>query len=107
MEEQSNDTSAAVRPTSHFGDFPSLDDPIDRPDTQPEADPEEASIYTVSRSAGWEHIKEYIAELQKELDQMVLILMEQGASFEEIGQKTLVKEVTKAYLQRILDKVET
>lgn len=99
----------AMRP-SGFGagaDFSSLGDPIEKKEEKPEVDPEEGALYAISKSEGWELIEGYIADLKSELDQLVLNAISEGASFEEIGQKTTVKELAKAYLDKVLDKVET
>lgn len=101
------DNNQAFRP-DNSGIFPSLQDPNLNPkeEVREPNDPEEEALAFISDSGGWKVLNDYIYSLIEELDGQVLELMAGGASFEEIGQKTAVKEVVKSYLMRIVEKVE-
>jgi len=60
----------------------------------------------LSNTDGWAHVKKYIEAIVSELDGSVLSAMQHGASYEDIGRKTAVKEVTKDVLNRIVRLVE-
>ena len=49
---------------------------------------------------------EYTNDLKTTLDKILHTSMEGGASFEEIGQKTLVVTLAKSYLDQVIEKVE-
>jgi hypothetical protein len=67
----------------------------------------QAEIAFVAKQGGWSHIKKYIESMVIELDATVLAAMQAGASFEEIGRRTAVKEVAKDVLSRVLQYVES
>ena len=102
-----DNNQTALHPNS-FGGFGSMpQSPIETPDpVVPQADDEEMAINFVSHQAGWKLIEEYIDSLIAELDSVVDQLMASGASFSEIGQKTAVGAVAKAYLNRVKGKVQ-
>ena len=60
---------------------------------------EEQQLARISRSGGWKVLKEYMEELNE-------AAVEGGASFEQLGQNTLVITQTKGVLKKILNKVE-
>ena len=60
----------------------------------------------LSDLAGWKVLKEYIGDLKSSLDTLLSNAMEGGASYEEIGQKTIVTTLTKSYLNRVVERVE-
>lgn len=72
--------------------------------TQGELDQE--ALHFLSETAGWKHLKNYIEAIVVDLDATVLNAMANGASFEDIGRKTAVKEVTKDVLKRIVGYVD-
>lgn len=95
--------NGAAKP-NFFTDFPSLGDQGQKPENK-QADPEDAELAFVALTPGWQQIETFINDLEAELDGMITTLLANGASFEEIGQKTAVKEVTKMYLERVKEKV--
>lgn len=96
--------SSAIKPD--FTDFASLEQSqLERDEEVVETHPIDQALYNVSLTHDWAVLDAYIGELQMELDEMVRNLMAKGASFEEIGQKTMVKELAKEYLQRIRDRI--
>lgn len=68
-------------------------------------------LNTLGLSKGWKVLVEYIEAIEEELDKSVLTAEETGASFDEIGQRTVVKDlckyVTKRIKQRVSDSVES
>lgn len=67
---------------------------------------QQEALAHVSQTEGWKHIKNYIEAIVADLDISVIAAMEHGASYEDIGRKTAVKEVTKDVLNRIIRLVE-
>ena len=67
---------------------------------------EEKVLSDLSSQAGWKVLKEYIGELKTGLDKLLASAMESGASYEEIGQKTIVVTLTKSYLDQVVERVE-
>lgn len=99
------DSQQATRP-NFYSDFTSLHDPLEQKTEQrEELNPEESSLYALSLNEGWRILNEYILQLEKELDEIPTKLLNEHASFEEIGQKTAVGAVTKAYLERVRARV--
>lgn len=66
---------------------------------------QEALSY-LSQIEGWGHVKKYIEAIVADLDSSVIEAMSKGASYEDIGRKTAVKEVTKDVLNRIVRLVD-
>lgn len=94
--------SNAVR-SDHFGDFRAL---IHKAD---EATPEiadETRLGTLGQSEGWLLLKDYINDLKDSLDQAYKTAMESGMSYEEIGRRTIIAQLTKEYLDKVVEKVE-
>ncbi len=92
--------SQALRP-NNFNGLSSLEE---QADIQAVKDDEESLAY-VARSRGWDLILEEMEQIEKEMDEMVIASMGE-ADFEEIGKRTLVKELAKNAIQRIKRKVE-
>jgi len=91
----------ALRPTSHFEEFASIGE--EQPEeTKSKLEDEQKALAHLSKLKGWKLIKEYVERINEELDDMVRLAMSNGASFEEIGKKTLVKELTKDVTRRII-----
>lgn len=95
----------ALRPSNIFTEFSSLDKDESEKDIEIIKDEDEKLAHT-ARTEGWELIKEIANEQIAFLDKMVISSMEMGASFEDIGKKTAVKEITKDVLNRIISRVE-
>ena len=68
--------------------------------------PDDQAIHDMGATKGWELLNGYIDSLKRDLDDLIKGLMEQGASYEVIGQKTIVKELCKEMLERIQQKVQ-
>lgn len=67
---------------------------------------EEKALSDLSYTAGWKVLEEYIELLKETVDNLLKRTMESGASFDEIGQKTIVVTLVKSYLDQILEKVD-
>jgi len=74
-------------------------------DSQPIELKEEQVLADLADLAGWKVLKEYIGDLKDQLDKLMATAMESGASYEEIGQKTIVTTLTKSYLDLVIERV--
>ena len=66
---------------------------------------EEQMLYGLSQTAGWNIIVKYIDELKSDMDKMNDKAIESGAGYEEIGKNTLVINLAKGVINRIVNKV--
>lgn len=73
---------------------------------KPGKDPEQDALNSLAMQNGWIVLKKYIERIMTELDDMTRTQMTQGVSFEEIGRSTIIKEITKDVLRRIINHVE-
>ena len=71
----------------------------------PGKDPDQEKLKSLSDHSGWQVLKAYIERIMEELDNLTKTQMEQGVPFEEIGRSTVVKEITKDALRRIITRV--
>lgn len=94
----------AVRP-SFYQDFQTKVDEVVEKDDEKE-DKEQAALAYITHYRGWELLKEYKARLEEYLDTMVSEAMSQGLSVTEIGERTMVKELSKYVLNSLIDKAE-
>jgi len=92
----------AIKPNyfNEFANVKALQEDIDK------KDPEQQALFSLSGHNGWSVLKKYIERIMEELDELTRTQMEKGASFEEIGKSTIVREITKAVLKRIITRVE-
>jgi len=67
---------------------------------------EEQQLAAMSRTGGWRILREFVETIKEEMDQLNEVAVEKGASFEQIGQNTLVITQTKGVLKKIINKVE-
>ena len=67
---------------------------------------EERHLYHISQTAGWRILEEFIQEQIDGLDQINEKAMEVGQNFEEIGKNTIVANLAKGVIKRILNKVQ-
>lgn len=81
--------------------------PIKQEKTQTVSVPtdEEQMLYGLSQTAGWNIIVKYIDELKSDMDKMNDKAIESGAGYEEIGKNTLVINLAKGVINRIVNKV--
>lgn len=91
----------ALRPTSFQ---PLASEPEQEPIEKVEV--EEEALAHVGRTNGWDILTKYMDEVLEELDQMVMVALSEAKDFEQIGQRYVVKELTKDAVNRIKSKVE-
>lgn len=62
-------------------------------------------IYGMSQTAGWAIFAEEVQELISQLDQVNDHAIESGASYEEIGKNSVIVNLAKGIIRRMMDKV--
>jgi hypothetical protein len=68
-------------------------------------DDQDIHLHSLSNHAGWKILNEYIDSLKEGLENINKLKIESGASFEEIGQNSIVISLTKDYLTLVQQKV--
>ncbi len=68
--------------------------------------PDDQAIYALSQTRGWELLKAYIDSLKENLKSFQKEAMASGMSWEEIGKRTLLIELTNDTLDQIITKVD-
>lgn len=96
--------NTSIKP-DYFKDFREAQIPKEAV-TADQAEKEEQLMADLSQTGAWNYLKKYILDLNDVLDSLVKASMENGASYEEIGQKTIVSELAKSFLLRVVEKVE-
>jgi len=91
----------AIKP-DYFKDLREVKKEVEKPIQEKE----EIALADMSELAGWKVLHEYITDLQESLDALLSAAMTNGASYEELGQKTIVTTLTKSYLDQVIQKVE-
>lgn len=94
----------AIRPDKFFENMPSLAD-----DTTIEKDgatEEEKILAGLSESSGWKVLRGFINRVVNDLDNVNTAAISQGATFEEIGKNTVVVNLAKSVIERILSKID-
>jgi len=90
----------AVRPDRYFANIPSL---VGKEGT--EVTEEERFLYSMSSSNGWQVFKKYADEVVADLDEINSIAIAKGENFEEIGKNTIVINLAKGIIKKLLNKV--
>lgn len=67
---------------------------------------EEAILVSLANHEGWQVLKKYIAQEMERLDLLNAEAIENGASFEDIGKNTVMAQLIKSELQKLINKVE-
>lgn len=67
---------------------------------------EEMQLYSLSQTAGWRILEEYIEGLLKDMETSAMMAMAQGLPFEEIGKNMVIASNARGIIERILEKVE-
>jgi len=67
---------------------------------------EEQQLTTMSRSAGWKVLVKHFDQVKNELNDVNKQAISNGASFEKIGQNTLVISTAQDIITRLLNKVQ-
>jgi hypothetical protein len=92
----------AIKP-NFYTNFTSQVDKI--VDENPLTEDQQALAY-ITHFKGWELLKASKVRLEEYLDALVSEAMSQGLSMEEIGQRTMVKELTKYVLNSFVGKAD-
>lgn len=96
----------ALHPTSPIDDlneFSSIGDTVeDTVDTS-----EDEAIALMATTPGWKYIEALIGQIKSDLDGIMSQAIAQGASYEEIGRKTIIREITHGALDRITSRVRS
>lgn len=94
--------SSAIRP-NFYQQFTSGVDEI-KQESIP--DEKQQALAYIGQFKGWKILKEYEQRLEEYLDTLVSEAMASGSSVAEIGERTMVKELTKFVLRSLIAKVE-
>jgi hypothetical protein len=68
-------------------------------------DNQQALAY-ITHFKGWELLKAHKESLDRFLDEMVNDAMTKGMTMQEIGERTVVKELAKLVMQKLIDKAD-
>ena len=69
-------------------------------------DLEDNDLAAMSVHRGWKVLREYIDNMVSDLDNITKAQMQEGKSFEEIGQNAIVTQLAKEFLTKIIHKVD-
>lgn len=95
--------NSALRPG--VVEFPSMNSPIEV-EERVEVNAEDVAVHQVVASGGWGVIERDIIQLEEELEHIFsLAVSNPKATFEEIGQKAMIKVVATEYLEKVREKV--
>ena len=94
----------ALKPETFLNTMPSLaqEQKADRK----KATEEEVALANLSNTHGWRVLKEYIGRIVQDLDNKNSEAIAGGKGLEEIGLNTIVINLTKEIIKKILDRVE-
>jgi len=95
---------SALRPEVFLANMPSL--VADKVAESKGATDEERVLYSMSKSAGWKVLKEYINNALTDLDGVNERVISSGATFEVVGQNQVAINLTKTIIKKIMDRVE-
>jgi hypothetical protein len=73
--------------------------------TEGKKDEQDLHLHSLSRHKGWKILTKFIDNLKDDLDNLIKLRMEAGATFDEIGQKMVIVSIAKEYLTKIQTKV--
>jgi len=98
------DNNQALRPNLYqqFNNLNSLKEKEEVVDIEQE----DTHLYNISGTRGWHLLKEYIQDIMRDLDGMIVTAMQQGSSLEDIGQRTMLTMLAKEALLKVIAKVE-
>jgi len=66
---------------------------------------EEIQLATMSESAGWKILQEFIDRVEEDLDAFNLKAIENGSPLEQLGLNAIVVATTKEIIRKIINKV--
>lgn len=96
------DNNQAIRP-NFYQDFTSG---IEEIKEEPVIDENQQALSYITQFKGWKLLKEYEVRLENYLDELVSEAMSKGLSMSDIGERTMVKELTKFVLRSLISKAE-
>ena len=97
-------STTAIHP-DYFKDFREAQKPKE-PTTTDEAERVEKMYADFALTGTWNYLKQDILDLTDVVDLLVDKAMENGASREEIGEKTIIAKIVKSFLVQVIEKVE-
>lgn len=93
----------ALRPS--FLTMPAMSKPVPTPATEENLLAEEKTLHSLYEHSGWKVLSNYIDEICQQMDEVNIQAMNNGAKFDEIGQNTVVINLTRSIISRIKSKV--
>ena len=94
----------ALKPDFFMSNMPSM--VKDKEAEKKGASNEERQLYALSGSTGWRVLEKYINEIIGDLDNINAVAIENGATFDVIGQNAVVVNLTRSILKKIPTKVQ-
>ena len=94
----------AIRPDKFFASIPSLADSTEGA-TVAEITEEEKILASLAESSGWRVLSEFIKRVTNDLDNVNVVAISQGASFEEVGRNAVVIGLAKGVIEKIVNRV--
>jgi len=94
---------SALKPDFFVSNMPSIKK--DQDAEKKGATDEDRYLYSLSRTAGWRVLGEFLENMSNDLDNLNEVALAQGMSFEEIGRNSVVITQTKTMIKRIFNKV--
>ena len=96
-------TKQALRPDYFISKLPSFQNDVEA--DKKGATEEEKQLYALAQTKGWKVLSEYFENILDELDNLNAVAIEQGASFDVIGQNTVIVNMAKGIIKKMLNKV--
>lgn len=93
----------AIKPEKLFFNLPTL--VKDKEAEKKGVTVEERTLGALANSSGWQVLSEFIDNIVSDLDNVNEVAISQGASFAEIGRNTVVINLAKGVIKKIVDKV--
>lgn len=97
------DSKSAIKPSFYREFTTEVEEQVKAP---VEVGEDQKALSYITHFKGWEILKETKDRLERYLDQLVSEAMAGGLSMEEIGQRTMVKEMSKFVLNSLIEKAE-
>jgi hypothetical protein len=94
--------SQALKPKTFISQLPTVKE---KEVTTEDLSEEETQLASLSRTAGWKVLTEYIEQLKRDMDALNNRAIEGGADFEAIGQNTLIISQAKQVIDKVLNRV--
>ena len=94
----------AIRPDKSFANISAFIKEKEETETGPTA--EEKILGGGATGTFWITLKSYIEETMKELDDINEKAISTGANFEEVGRNTIVINLAKGIIKKVIDRVE-